>query len=221
MLVSQYIQKGIPLLHPESELAEVFPEDFPEGISMAPVLKDGELLGFLDLADLEFEKETHRLVGECSIEPVQVKLKESQHLLESLPQFQKTGLSILPVVNSEGGFEGLLPFQSIARVMSESYAFQNDGGILVLSVPAIQFSLAEISRLIESNQAKVLSCILESDPAIGQNYLVHLKINQPDLSRIVATLERFEYHVLEVHQAMEASSIDKDRFDQLMRYLGI
>jgi acetoin utilization protein AcuB len=67
----------------------------------------------------------------------------------------------------------------------------------------------------------VLSVLVESDPILNQNFLVHLKINQPDLSRVVATLERFEYNVLEVHQSIEASSIDKERFDQLMRYLGI
>ena len=63
--------------------------------------------------------------------------------------------------------------------------------------------------------------MLETDPVLNQNYLVHIKVNQSDLSRIVATLERFEYHVLEVHQTMDASSLDKDRFDQLMRYLDI
>jgi hypothetical protein len=138
-----------------------------------------------------------------------------------LPFFEKTGLPVLPVLDAEMKFCGILDINRVARLFSSSYSFQTDGGTLVLSIPAIQYSLSELARLIEANQGKILSVILEADPVLNQNYLVHLKINQPDLSRIVATLERFEYNVLEVHQALEASSIDKDRFDQLMRYLRI
>jgi hypothetical protein len=160
-------------------------------------------------------------VGDCALETVSLRLKENQHLFEAMPVFQKTGLSVLPVMDEKGEFDGVLILESLAKVISDSYAFQTDGGVLVLSIPAIHFSLSEISRLVEANQAKILSMLVESDPVVNQNYIVHLKINQPDLSRVVATLERFEFNVLEVHQSLEASSIDKDRFDQLMRYLGI
>ncbi len=221
MLVSQFTLRSIPLISPETSLAEVFPEDYPEGIQYAPVVKEGEFLGFLDLSDLEFDMETHQLVGDCALETVSFRLKENQHLFEAMPVFQKTGLSVLPVMDEKGEFDGVLFLESLAKVMSDSYAFQTDGGVLVLSIPAIHFSLSEISRLVEANQAKILSMLVESDPVVNQNYIVHLKINQPDLSRVVATLERFEFNVLEVHQSLEASSIDKDRFDQLMRYLGI
>jgi CBS domain-containing protein len=221
MLVSQHIIRNLPELSPETPLAEVFPEDFPEGISYGPVLKEGKFLGFLDLENLEIELETNSEVGQCSLDTVMVQVKEDQHLLDVLPLFIKAGINLLPVVNEEGENEGFISQASVGRAIGEAYALQADGSILVLSVPAIHYSLSEISRLVEANQGKVLSVILDTDPVINQNYLVHLKINQPDLSRIVATLERFEYNVLEVHQTLEASSIDKDRFDQLMRYLGI
>lgn len=221
MLVSQFINRSIPEVHPDTVLSEIFPEDYPEGIGYAPVVKDGKFLGFLDLSDLETEMESHQHVGQCSIDSISISVKQDQHLLEVLPLFVKAGSSVLPVLNEEEKPEGYLSEVSISRAFSELFAFQNSGGILVLSVPAIHYSLSEISRLIEANQAKVLSVLLDTDPVLNQNYLVHLKINQPDLSRIVATLERFEYNVLEVHQTKEASSIDKDRFDQLMRYLDI
>jgi len=51
--------------------------------------------------------------------------------------------------------------------------------------------------------------------------LVHLKINIPDLTRVVATLERFDYQVIEVHHKSEVTSLDQERLDQLMKYLGI
>jgi DNA-binding MarR family transcriptional regulator len=100
-------------------------------------------------------------------------------------------------------------------------AFQSEGGILVIAVSVNDYSLSEISRLVESNQAKILSVIVESDPYSPQRLFVHLKINEKDLSRIVATLERFEYQVIEVHQTTNTISLDKERLDMLMKYLGI
>ena len=218
MVVAEFTKHGIPVLAPDTLLEEVFLEDFSDGLIYAPVVQDGSFLGFLFLEDLDIQKETLKTVGQCQLEKAVHSLKGSQHIFEALPIFQTVGL---PVLGDDGGLDGILRVESLMAVFSESYAFQTLGAVLVLSIPAIQYSLSEISRLVEANQAKVLSVLVESDPILNQNFLVHLKINQPDLSRVVATLERFEYNVLEVHQSIEASSIDKERFDQLMRYLGI
>jgi hypothetical protein len=221
MLVSQLLTRNLPALQPDSRLEDIHPESYPDGIPFAPVVDSRKFVGFLPLMDLDLEMEERNLVQECRLETPTHFVQEDQHLFEVLPVFQKVGLPVLPVLDESKEFEGVLEQGSVISCLSGAFGFQTDGGTLVLSVPAIHYSLSEISRLVEANQGKVLSVLLESDPAVHQNYLVHLKINQPDLSRIVATLERFEYNVLEVHQKLEASSIDKDRFDQLMRYLGI
>lgn len=221
MLVSRYVNKNIPGLEPSKALEDIIPEEFPSGCVFAPVVENGHFLGFLDIEDLDALMDEHKKVADCPLERVSHLLREDQHLFEALPIFEKTGLPVLPVTDGDLQFTGVLELSAAASAFVSSYSYQAEGGSLVLSIPAVHYSLSELSRLVEANQGKVLSVLLESDPLLNQNYLVHLKINQPDLSRIVATLERFEYNVLEVHQTLEASSIDKDRFDQLMRYLGI
>jgi hypothetical protein len=66
-----------------------------------------------------------------------------------------------------------------------------------------------------------LAVVAEADPLAQERLIVHLKINQKDLSRIVATLERFDYQVVEVHHKSESTSLDQERLDLLMKYLGI
>jgi acetolactate synthase small subunit len=105
--------------------------------------------------------------------------------------------------------------------LGDSFAFQNEGGVIVLSSMIRDYSLSEISRLVESNQAKILAVITETDPIEHQKLIIHLKINEKDLSRIVATLERFDYQVLEVHHKTEAITLDQERLDLLLKYLGI
>ncbi len=48
-----------------------------------------------------------------------------------------------------------------------------------------------------------------------------LKINQLDLSRVVATLERFRYKVIGRYQETKPIAGEKDRIDMLLRYLDI
>ena len=95
------------------------------------------------------------------------------------------------------------------------------GGILVLSMDLIDYSLAEISRYVEENNAKVISSTMIEDPLDKGKIKLTLKINQMDLSRVVATLERFGYRVIGRYQENRTDTDDKDRIDMLMRYLNI
>jgi hypothetical protein len=85
----------------------------------------------------------------------------------------------------------------------------------------IDYSLAEICRYIEENNAKVLSSMLAEDPMDKGKIKLTLKINQDDLSRIVATLERFGYRVIARYRETKREDEGKERIDLLMRYLNI
>jgi hypothetical protein len=221
MLVSEVIQNSIHPLGLETELDEVFSEDYPEGLLYVPVLDQHRFLGFLSLEDLESDKEINEKVGQCSLETTDLKVNKTQHIFEVLPLFRKAGIPVLPVLDDEQLYEGVVRLDSVLSLIADSFSFQSEGGILVLSVAAHSYSLSEISRLAESNEAKILSVLIETDPFTHLNLLVHLKFNIPDLSRVVATLERFDYNVVEVHHKSELTSIDQERLDQLMKYLGI
>jgi len=95
------------------------------------------------------------------------------------------------------------------------------GSILVLSMNFSDYSLAEISRLIEENHAKILSSIIKEDPLDPGKVRLTLKVNQADMSRIVATLERFGYKVIGRYQESKPIENEKERIDMLLRYLDI
>jgi acetoin utilization protein AcuB len=95
------------------------------------------------------------------------------------------------------------------------------GAILVLSMKYVDYSLSEISRLIEENHAKILSSIIKEDPLDPGKIRLTLKINQVDMSRIVATLERFNYKVIGRYQETKPVENERERIDMLLRYLDI
>jgi hypothetical protein len=105
---------------------------------------------------------------------------------------------------------------------AQTAAVQMPGGILVLSMDLIDYSLSEICRYVEENNAKVISSIMIEDPMDKGKIKITLKINQLDLSRIVATLERFNYRVIGRYQETNtANSGEQDRLDLLLKYLDI
>jgi hypothetical protein len=105
---------------------------------------------------------------------------------------------------------------------AQTAAVQMPGGILVLSMDLLDYSLAEICRYVEENNAKVISSIMIEDPMDKGKIKITLKINQLDLSRIVATLERFNYRVIGRYQeARTTNTGEQDRLDMLLKYLDI
>jgi acetoin utilization protein AcuB len=221
MLVSDVIQRTLEPVSPETLLVDIFPERLPENLHFLPVVEGESFIGFLPLTDLEIDLDLHEKVKECDLETTNQSVSPNQHIFEVLVVFQKAALPVLPVLSEASRYEGIIQLDNVLTAIAESYAFQTEGGILVLSVKAIDYSLSEISRLVEANQGKVLAAIVEADPFTHEKMLVHLKINLPDLSRVISTFERYEYHILEVHHKSEVISLDQDRLAQLLKYLGI
>ena len=83
------------------------------------------------------------------------------------------------------------------------------------------YSLAEISRLVEGEKAQILSSCITNDLMDTSKVKLTLKINKTDLSHISATLERFGFRIIGKFQEAEIKSNEQDRYDMLMKYLDI
>jgi hypothetical protein len=130
-------------------------------------------------------------------------------------------LQIVAVVDENENYMGVITVQEIMTSFAQTASVQMPGGILVLSIDLINYSLTEISRLVEENKAKILSSNIVEDSIDKGKIKVTIKINQLDLSRIVATLERFGYSVIGRYQETEREEQSTERIDMLMRYLNI
>ena len=117
--------------------------------------------------------------------------------------------------------QGVITIKDTITAFAQTTAVQAPGGIIVISMDAIDYSLAELARLVESNNARVLSSSIKQDSINSKKLKVTLKINQQDLSAVIATLERFEYKVIARFQEKETDQNDQERIDILLRYLDI
>ena len=221
MIAEDLINHMLPPLKgsDDAHKAIVWMEEFR--CAYMPVVDEEKLLGFiseeiiLETNDIEKQVKDFDLVGQnCYVHL-------DTHFYDILKIAANNKLQMVAVLNQDQTYCGVITIQDTLTSFAQTAAVQLPGGILVLSMNHTDYSLAEISRLIEENHAKVLSSIVKEDPLDTVKLRLTLKINQLDLSRIVATLERFGYKVIGRYHETKPIGDDKERIDMLLRYLDI
>ena len=186
-----------------------------------PVVEKGRFLGFIsEEAVLEKDDKT-RLLGEYDLCGERCFVYEHQHFYDIIKQASEHETPLVAVLNSKGGFEGAVLAEDTLAAFAQSTAVQEVGAILIISMNSRDYSLAEISRLVEGESARILSSCITSDHEDTAKIKVTLKINQTELSHITATFERFGYRIIGQFQEVASKSNNKERYDMLMKYLDI
>lgn len=221
MIAEDLINHMLPPLKgsDDAHKAIVWMEEFR--CAYMPVVENEKLLGFiseeiiLETNDIEKQVKDFDLVGQnCYVHL-------DTHFYDILKIAANNKLQMVAVLDHEQNYCGIITIQDTLTSFAQTAAVQLPGGILVLSMNHNDYSLAEISRLVEENHAKILSSIVKEDPLDSVKLRLTLKINQLDLSRIVATLERFGYRVIGRYHETKPIGDDKERIGMLLRYLDI
>lgn len=221
MVAVEIINHMIPPLKStdDAHKAVVWMEEFR--CNHLPIIEDKKLLGFISEEIILEANDIERKLSEFELKGKDCVVHRDSHFYDILKVAGEHKLQLVAVLNDEQEYEGVITVQDIMTSFAQTAAVQLPGGILVISLDLIDYSLAEISRLIEENNAKILSSIMVEDPMDSRKIKLTIKINQLDLTRIVATLERFEYKIIGRYQENKKDFEDKDRIDMLMRYLNI
>jgi len=145
----------------------------------------------------------------------------NQHIYEVFSTISVLKLSSVPVLDLHHQYCGVITVFDLAQKFADLVAVSEPGGVIVLELNSIDYSLSQIAQIVEGNDAKILSFYItpESESKI---LTVTLKINVIDLSAIIQTFVRYDYNIKEVY--MDDSVIQNlydDRFDQLMKYMNI
>lgn len=143
----------------------------------------------------------------------------NQHLFEVISLIVQHDVDLLPVVDENEQYLGLITTKKIVEYFSEVASVSIPGSILTLEININDYSLAEISKMVESDDAKILASFITSHPD-SKKLEVTLKINKTEISRILHTFERFSYTVLASYNESEYHKDLHDRYDEFMRFLN-
>ncbi len=146
---------------------------------------------------------------------------ENQHLFEILSSVMEHRLEVIAVVGEDREFLGTISASALLRQFAQDLGVQEPGAILILNINERDFSMAEIGRLIESNNTKIISSYFSSAAyGMPDRSRLTLKLNRRDIAPVISTLERFGYQIEATFASNPVESIDQERFDALLRYLN-
>jgi acetoin utilization protein AcuB len=187
-------------------------------VSHLPVLDGPLLVGLVDENTLlGFEDQNMRMhevpLTEHRVEP-------NDHIFDVIKIIADFSLSTLPVAKTEGTYLGEISLSSVVDYMAEMGAVRQDGSVIVLEMNTVDYSMAEIARLIEENDAKILSASVTNFEG-SRTAEVSIKINRTAIRGIVQTLERFDYKIKAFYDAPNYQEDTRKRYNELMRYLDI
>ncbi len=147
-------------------------------------------------------------------------VRYNQPVFEVVKLFSHDKLTVVPVLDEVGNYIGLITLSDVLKHYSDSGIFEDALGVIVLEVSAKNYAMSEIARIIESEDAKILSSYVTPNPE-NESLDLTLRINQQDLSRIISSFTRHGYYVKEHYHQNEFIDDVKSRYDSLMNYLGI
>lgn len=184
-----------------------------------PIVNKEELLGVISEDDI-LSNNLEAPVGSYRLSLTRAYVKGADHIFEIMNQMAEYDLTVIPVVNNEGKYEGLISMEELLFYYARSFSFAEPGSILVLELNKIDYSLAEISRIIEMENATIL-CSFITKGADHSSVLLTLKLNIQDIKHVVATLKRYEYNI--AASFTEQIFVDnlKDHYDSLINYLNV
>ena len=139
--------------------------------------------------------------------------------LDVLEVFAQNHTNLVPVLDEENKYVGYYEISDIISFFNETPFIKEPGGIIVVKKAVLDYSLSQITQIVESNNAKLLGLFIsEADPV---NVQVTLKISLGPMNEIIQTFRRYNYEIISEHHEDNFINTLKERSDYLDKYLNI
>lgn len=215
-LISEHIP---PLKHTDTgSTALQWMEEFK--VNQLPVMKQENFVGIVSEDNIYDQEDPEKTLHELFDHLPRPYVKGNAHVYEVLSKFSEEHLSVLPVLDNEEVYLGCIGVTDIMQQFANTGSIKEAGGIIVIEVNSVDYSLVQIAQIVESENAKILSSFITSVPN-SSVIEITLKINRLDLSSIIRTFERFDYIIKASFQKNSYQDDLKNRYDELMKYLNM
>lgn len=199
------------------EYALALMDDFK--LKHLPLLAENVYRCLVSEKDLLAMPDLCAIIGECLLFSPCVQI--DTHIYEALALVARYQLSLLPAVDADGVYCGVITRDKLIEVVSEFCNADAPGSVFVLEVTPQDYSMTDIARLVEENNAHILSLLSSTDKKNGRLHLI-IKIDLEDISPVIRSFERFDYTVL--YYFMEKGLVDdllKQRMEELVYYMNM
>ena len=219
MLISQCTIANYPVVHLSDKisLALQFMEDYE--VQHLPVANNDKYTGVVTKDDL-LDEDDNATVASLELQLLTVSVQPSEHFLSALKIAAANDLTVLPVITAEQELQGVLTQAELLHVAAAFQNVEEPGAIIVMEMERTNYSIGELSRLVETNNASITQLNTYTEVGSGL-FIVTLKINKMEIADINATFQRYDYTIRYFFGEEAYENELKENYDLLMAYLRI
>lgn len=183
-----------------------------------PVSENNVYVGCIRSEDANVLNEK-MLIGENRYDFERFFVRDTMIWLDVLEEFGKNESNIMPVLNEKNVYIGYYELADVVKFFQESPFIKEEGGIIVVQKPKTEYSISQITQIVEGNGGKLLGLFISN--INDQIVEVTLKISQSYMNEILQGFRRYEYVIISEHQEDSYLENLKERLDYLDKYLNI
>ncbi|MFP8489342.1 CBS domain-containing protein [Gracilimonas sp. Q87] len=146
---------------------------------------------------------------------------KDQHLFEASRVMLAKELFLIPVVDEEMYFQGMIKKRDLLSALGDAFNLSSFGSVIAVEMAQGDFTLADLVRIIEMEGVKILGVAVQQPRAENPSYRISFKLNIEDSSAISSSLRRFGYTIISEANSKALENNFSDRADELIRYLDI
>ena len=218
MIASSLLSNVVPVLKKEDTCVQALGWMDLFRVSHLPVL-DGETYVGLSDEIMYAHGSIHDSIGKLDIPREMTFVYEDVHMYDVIGVASSRLLSVVPVLNRKEVYQGAILLTDILHNIDKLLCIDDPGGIIVLEVNKIDYSLAEVAQIVEYNEAKVLSCYVTCMPD-SNKVEITLKVNMARIEPILDTFIRYRYVIKNTFVSGEEMNEEmRDRYGQLLKFM--
>ena len=218
MLTRDLISQSIPYLHLHDKVYHALQLMNDYHVAHLPVVKDDAYLGIISEEQL-LHSDEDGVIEELQVKDGASSVQADDHFLKAVQVAVANKLSVVPIVEKEQML-GVVTYDDLLRNTSNFMNLNNPGALIVLEIESTSYSFAEISRIVETNDAQITQLNTAVDGETGI-MLVTIRVSKMEVSDIIATFQRYEYNVKYYFGEELYENELRSNYDNLMNYLKI
>lgn len=219
MNINDYILEEIKALSLQSSVssAQELCGDLP--ITHIPVIDNHKLIGCYAEEDIQTIENPDQPLSTYTHLLHHFHVDKKATLLELIALFAENDCNIIPVLDEHQKYIGYYELRDILDVFADSPFMHKDNVTLVVSKSKTDFSMSQVSQIVESNKAKLLGLYVSKENA--DTIDVTLKIASEEMNEIIQTFRRYDYNVIsQLEDDMYLEEL-KDRANYFRKYLDM
>ncbi len=219
MIAEQLINYMVPPLKPTDDItrAKQWMDEFR--VKELAIVDEAHLLGYVSEELLYDSEIMHPEVGSYPLINQSVTVAPWKHYYDILKVLSENGLDVVAVVDNEE-FKGVVLRDDILREFSKTAIVNSEGAIVILQTSLKDYSLADISRIVEMNGSIVLGANVRPNTEDASQIEIVLRINSQEVNQISNGLNKSGYQVISSFNTEDNSFDEEERYGLLMKYLN-